>query len=53
MKKQNLFGEMVKKAFVDIFNGEASVFPVSDGGEGTVFYCYQPKEPKGLDKFNK
>mgnify|MGYP004593091187 FL=1 len=29
-------GKTVKKAFVDIFNGEASVFPVSDGGEGTV-----------------
>ena len=29
-------GETVKKAFVDIFNVEASVFPVSDGGEGTV-----------------
>ena len=37
MKKQNLFGEMVKKA----------------GAKASVFYCYQPKEPKGLDKFNK
>ena len=29
-------GETVKKAFVNVFDGEAKVFHVSDGGEGTV-----------------
>ena len=26
---------------------------VSTANKASVFYCYQPKEPKGLDKFNK
>lgn len=29
-------GNTVKKAFENVFKGEACVFPVSDGGEGTV-----------------
>ena len=45
MKKQNLFGEMVKKA--------GAKAAVSTANKASVFYCYQPKEPKGLDKFIK
>ncbi len=38
-------GEMVKKA--------GAKAAVSTANKTSVFYCYQPKEPKGLDKFNK
>ena len=44
MKKQNLFGEMEKAG---------AKAAVSTANKASVFYCYQPKEPKGLDKFNK
>ena len=45
MKKQNLFGEMVKKA--------GAKAAVSTANKASVFYCYQPKEPKGLEKFRE
>lgn len=40
MKKQNLLGEMVKKA--------GAKAAVSTANKASVFYCYQPKEPKGI-----
>ncbi len=46
MKKQNLFGKMVKKRGAKAADQQ----PVTSI---IAFYCYQPKEPKGLDKFNK
>lgn len=45
MKKQNILDKMVKKA------GEKTAMSVAN--KASVFYCHQPKEPKGLDKFNK
>lgn len=40
MKKQNLFGEMVKKA--------GAKAAVSTANKASVFYCYQPKRAKRL-----
>ncbi|MGN0291135.1 MAG: cyclic lactone autoinducer peptide [Lachnospiraceae bacterium] len=45
MKRQTVLDKMIKKA------GEKTAMSVAD--KASVFYCYQPKEPKGLEKFNK
>lgn len=45
MKKQTVLDKVVKRA------GEKAAASASN--KASVFYCYQPKEPKGLEKFNK
>lgn len=45
MKKQNKLEMMVKKA------GEKAISNASS--KASLLYCYQPKQPKGLEKFSK
>ncbi len=45
MKKQTIFDKVVKRA------GEKAA--VSAASKASAFYCYQPKEPKGVEKFQK
>ena len=41
MKKQNVLGKIVKE------------MGAKAADRASIALCYQPKEPKGLDKFNK
>lgn len=45
MKKQTALDKVIKRA------GEKAALSVAN--KASVLYCYQPKEPKGLEKFNK
>lgn len=45
MKKQTVFDRVMKKA------GEKAAS--SAANKASMFYCYQPKEPKGLEKFKR
>lgn len=45
MKKQNKLEMLVKKA------GEKAISSASN--KASLLYCYQPKQPKGLEKFSK
>lgn len=45
MRKQNMLGMAVKKA------GEKAMSTASN--KTSWYYCYQPKQPKGLEKFSK
>ena len=45
MKKQNVLGKIVKE-----MGAKAAI---KAGDRASIALCYQPKDPKGLDKFNK